>query len=274
MIDSNILISLIIQVDKNDKFEEIERNVLRLHNYLKKTFVFYEIILIPNSPRTLSYQESNNLINSLTNLVIINPLESIDEDLGIRIGVENSIGEKVLTCFSDTSLDDLDIMIKYSSDEILIGVSNNKDINNILLLDRSSINILLNHYDNKRTFIFTVDLFKLPFKKQFVKLSANPRKSSLLFKSLKILRLLYNDHFLKVLITLEVTAFLIISLLISKFPFKYLSVLSLIYILLIVAFLIIFLITTKLFRKNKRNSKINYDLYKSNFNFINKLNIK
>jgi Na+/glutamate symporter len=43
---------------------------------------------------------------------------------------------------------------------------------------------------------------------------------------------------------------------------------------LIVAFLIIFLITTKLFRKNKRNSKINYDLYKSNFNFINKLNIK
>lgn len=274
MIDSNILISLIVQVDKNDQFDEIERNVLRFQNYLKKTFVFYEIILIPNSPRMLSYQESNNLINSFTNLVIINPIESIDEDLGIRIGVENSIGEKVLTCFSDTSLDDLDVMITYNSDKILIGVSNNKNINNILRLDRSSINILLNHYNNKRTFIFTVDLFKLPFKKQFIKLSANPRKSNLLFKSLKILRLLYNDHFLKVLIALELTAFSIISLLVSPFPEKYLSVLSLIYMLIIVAFSIVFLITTKLFRKSKLNNKINYDLYKSKFNFINKLNIK
>ena len=272
MIDSNILISLIVQIDRHDKFEKTERNVLRLHNYLKKTFVFYEIILIPNNPRTLSFQECNNLINSLANLIIINPLELIDEDLGIRIGIENSIGEKVLTCFIDTSLDDLDIMIKYKSDEILIGVNNNKDINNILVLNRSSINILLNHFNNKRTFIFTVDLFKLPFKKKFVKLTANPRKSSLFFKILKIFRLLYNNHFLKVLITLEFIAFTIISLLI--FPIKSLSVLSLNYILLVVAFLIIFLISIKLFRKNKRNSKINYDLYKSNFNFINKLNIE
>lgn len=274
MIDSNILLSLIIQVDKNDKFQEIERHVSRFHNYLKKTFVFFEIILVPNSNRILSFQECNNLINSFVNLIIINPLESIDEDLGIRIGIENSIGEKVLTCFYDTSLDDLDTMIKYNSDEILVGINNNKDINNILVLNRSNINILLNHYNNKRTFIFTVDLFKLPFNKQFVKLKANPRKSNLLFKTLKIFRLLYNNHFLKVLITLEFTAFLIISVLISKFPIEYLSVFSLNYILLVLAFLIILLISVKLFRKNKVNSKINYDLYKSNFNFINKLNIE
>ena len=121
MTDNTILISLIVQIDKIVNADEIERNLLRIHNYLKENFVFYEIILIPNRAGTLSYHESNNLINAFTNLVIINPLESIDEDLGIRIGIENSIGEKVLTCFIDTSLCDIDIMMEHNSDEILIS---------------------------------------------------------------------------------------------------------------------------------------------------------
>lgn len=271
MIDSNILISVIVQVDKNDNFKTIERNLLRFHNYLKKNFVFFEIILIANSYRTLSFKQCDNLIKFFVNLIIINPLESIDEDLGIRIGIENSIGEKVLTCFIDTSLDDIDTMIKYNSDEILIGVNKYKEINNILILNRSSINIFLNHYNNKRTIIFTVDLFKLPFSKQFVRLTANPRKSNVLFKILKLLRLLYSVHFLKLLITLELIAFFIILLLMSKFYYDFFSVLSINYLLLVVGFLIIFLVSAKLFRKNKSN--YNYNIYKSNFNFKNKLNI-
>ena len=171
MKDSNILISLIIQIDKNDSFYQIENNLKRFHKYLKDSFTFYEIIVIPNSINFLSHEECSFLIKSFTNLVVISPVESIDEDLGIRIGVENSIGEKVITCFYDTSIDDLNKITKYNSNDILIGVFENKSskmrsllnkkcgfrdykkTNNIICLSRSHINILLAQYNNNRTFI-------------------------------------------------------------------------------------------------------------------------
>ena len=273
MIDNNELISLIVQVDKNDAFIVIKKNIVRFHNYLKQRYIFYELIVIPIHPRILSHEDCNNLINSLTNTVIINPLEHIDEDLGMRIGVENSIGEKVITCFHETLLNDLDTIINCKTDNILIGTSKKNKINNILLLDRSVINTLLNHYNNTRTFIFTRDLSALPFGKQVVILDANPRRSGLFFSVVKALRLLYNDHLLKTLLLLEGTVLLSLLLLLGTGINGALHVASKYY-ALVAIFGIILLLTVKLLRKKNDRNKINYDLYKSNYNYLNKLNVE
>lgn len=298
MMDSNILISLIIQIDKNDSFYQIENNLKRFQKYLKNNFTFYEIIVIPNSINFLSHEECSFLIKSFTNLVVISPVEAIDEDLGIRIGVENSIGEKVITCFYDTSIDDLNKITKYNSNDILIGVFENKSskirsllnkkcgfrdykkTNNIICLSRSHINILLAQYNNNRTFIFIHDLLKLSFKRQVVVLDARARKMGFIFNLLKIARLLYNNHLLKIILFLELIAFTSILFMLLDFKSKYFLdieiVSNILFKLLTLSslFLLVSLVCVKLLRKTNKTNKTNYNFYRSNFNYLTKLNVE
>ena len=297
MKDSNILISLIIQIDKNEPFIDIEKCLKIYQTFLRNNFTFYEIILIPNSTDFLSREECELLIKSFLNIVVISPIESIDEDLGIRIGIENSIGEKVITCFYDTPLEDIEKIIFNKSNEILIGVFKNKrsrmifrgkkilfniysNSNNIICLSRSHINIFLEKYNDDKTFIFVNDILKLPFKSSPLFLRSKARRMGFFFKILKSARILYNNHFLKIILALETLCFISVIFEFLNFKSKYFSEVDVIsnsvfrLLTLSSIFLIIFLVSIKTLRKINKRNKPNYNFFRSNFNYHTKLNVE
>ncbi|MBU3071663.1 hypothetical protein KOI40_17680 [Aestuariicella sp. G3-2] len=100
-----------------------------LSTFLDERFLDYEILVIEDQPRTISRAKLNNFLNKIGSIRFIELSYEVDFDLSIAIGLENSIGDFVLSfnpeCDPPEAIVDMVTMCQNRDLDILVGVADN-----------------------------------------------------------------------------------------------------------------------------------------------------
>lgn len=234
----------------------------------------YELIIVSCRPETLRHDYVVDISNTFTNLSFIIPRSNIDEDVAFTLGLINSIGEKAICCFLDTSDEVLlSLMNRSSRTDILLRSLRDESVN-VFLVHRDTINSLITAFGSTKITFLESLLMSLGFNYKVERHNIRPRNGGNKIRLIKKMRTLYNDYFI------ESIAIMLGIFLISKglqllvlgadiFAYRILQFFDLILLVLVVL-----IIAREIYTHRFGDKKINYKMYRSSFTFTRNLNIE
>jgi polyisoprenyl-phosphate glycosyltransferase len=105
---SSVFVSVVISV--HDRANKISNEILSVSNAIKDLVEDYEIIIVDNGSQDSTFKVLSSLTrdNGLANLQVFSLLENVNSDAALWAGIENSIGDLVLTL--DPEVHDIDLL--------------------------------------------------------------------------------------------------------------------------------------------------------------------
>ena len=268
---SDRLISLVVYLEEERTKKDLLSAIEKFNHFIKDAVEYFELVIITRGGKYCESDWCRHAVQIFSNVVVINPLEKIDGEIAVTIGVKNSIGELVIVCRRETRVEEIDNILKDERGVNLIGRSESGMPVNVYAVNRKTINSIISLDAVNPIILFERSLLGIGNPYAFIKIVQKPRSEAISPWLFRIGRTIYNYHLFKITIIIA-TLLLIIEFsgmagYAEAGTFLWWLYRSLIYVLFII-------VTSKVIRNRRFNGADNYELYRSNFTHINSINLE